>query len=127
MSRRGLLRIKSPRTRRTWQKGIPPRARGTTPSPARGLSFAGRTSLIWGWTRDTARAYHDQTLPQESAKVAHFCSMCGPKFCSMKITQEIREYAKARGLAQDEAVVRGLEEKSSEFRAGGGEIYRAQS
>ena len=127
MSRRGLLRIKSRRTRPTWPKGIPAaRARDDALSRAR-FEFRWEDQFNLGLDPDTARAYHDQTLPQESAKVAHFCSMCGPKFCSMKITQEIREYAKARGLAQDEAVVRGLEEKSSEFRAGGGEIYRAQS
>ena len=108
-------------------KGHPAaRARDDALSRAR-FEFRWEDQFNLGLDPDTARAYHDQTLPQESAKVAHFCSMCGPKFCSMKITQEIREYAKARGLAQDEAVVRGLEEKSSEFRAGGGEIYRAQS
>lgn len=65
-----------------------------------------------GLDPDTARAYHDETLPKESAKVAHFCSMCGPKFCSMKITQEVREYAAA-----------GMQEKSIEFRQTGAEIY----
>ena len=73
---------------------------------------------------DTARTYHDATLPQESAKTAHFCSMCGPKFCSMQITQEIREYAASLGEDEDQARQRGLAEKSAEFRAGGGKIYR---
>jgi len=77
---------------------------------------------------DTARAFHDQTLPQEGAKLAHFCSMCGPKFCSMEITQQIREYAAERGYGVEEveeAVGDGMAEKSQEFRAGGGELYRA--
>ena len=106
-------------------KGHPSaRARDDALSRAR-FEFRWEDQFNLGLDPDTARSYHDQTLPQESAKAAHFCSMCGPKFCSMKITQEIREYAKARGLAPDEAVVRGLREKSSEFRAAGGEIYRA--
>ena len=71
----------------------------------------------------TARAYHDETLPKESAKVAHFCSMCGPKFCSMEITQQIREYAAERGLTTLNAKSEGLEKKSEEFREKGGEIY----
>lgn len=63
----------------------------------------------------TARAYHDETLPADGAKAAHFCSMCGPKFCSMEITQQIRDFAADRGLAADQAVQIGLEEKSAEF------------
>jgi phosphomethylpyrimidine synthase len=72
---------------------------------------------------DTARDFHDETLPKDSSKVAHFCSMCGPKFCSMKITQEVRDYAATLGVAEAEALDRGMAEKSGEFRAGGGEIY----
>ncbi|WP_374562507.1 phosphomethylpyrimidine synthase ThiC [Ideonella sp.] len=72
---------------------------------------------------DTARDFHDETLPKDSSKVAHFCSMCGPKFCSMKITQEVRDYAANLGVAEAEALDRGMAEKSGEFRAGGGEIY----
>jgi phosphomethylpyrimidine synthase len=68
----------------------------------------------------TARAYHDATLPAEGAKVAHFCSMCGPKFCSMEITQQVRQYAAEHGMAPEQAVEAGLAEKSREF---GGEIY----
>jgi phosphomethylpyrimidine synthase len=71
----------------------------------------------------TARAYHDETLPAEGAKVAHFCSMCGPKFCSMKITQDVREYAAAHGLDTAAAIDTGLREKAGEFRERGGEIY----
>jgi len=63
----------------------------------------------------TARAYHDETLPTDGAKVAHFCSMCGPKFCSMELTQQLRDYAAEQGLSETDAVKSGLEEKSSEF------------
>ena len=76
-----------------------------------------------GLDPDTARAYHDETLPKDSAKVAHFCSMCGPKFCSMKITQEVREYAREHGLDDAEAVNAGMEEKSNQFRERGSELY----
>ena len=72
---------------------------------------------------DTARDFHDETLPKDSSKVAHFCSMCGPKFCSMKITQEVRDYAAAQGVEAPQALQRGMAEKSVEFKAGGGEIY----
>jgi phosphomethylpyrimidine synthase len=65
----------------------------------------------------TARAYHDQTLPADGAKIAHFCSMCGPKFCSMEITQQIREFAEQQGLTVEQAVETGLAEKSAEFSA----------
>jgi phosphomethylpyrimidine synthase len=74
---------------------------------------------------ENAREFHDETLPAEGAKVAHFCSMCGPKFCSMKITQEVREYAAQQGVAAETMVLaQGLREKAEEFRKGGGEIYR---
>jgi phosphomethylpyrimidine synthase len=72
---------------------------------------------------ETARAFHDQTLPQEGAKTAHFCSMCGPHFCSMKITEDVRQYAAEQGLSEEEALRRGLVEKSREFVEGGAEIY----
>ncbi|EQD82873.1 phosphomethylpyrimidine synthase ThiC [Saccharopolyspora erythraea] len=72
---------------------------------------------------DTARAYHDETLPAEPAKTAHFCSMCGPKFCSMKITQDVRKYAEERGLTSVEAIEAGMREKSDEFSESGGKVY----
>ena len=71
----------------------------------------------------TARAYHDETLPQDGAKTAHFCSMCGPQFCSMKITEEIRQYAADQGLAEEKAIAQGMEAKSEEFRRQGAEVY----
>src|SRR5262249_7676566 len=64
----------------------------------------------------TARALHDETLPAEGAKLAHFCSMCGPKFCSMELKQQVREYALARGISDGDAVSIGMEEKAVEFR-----------
>jgi len=73
---------------------------------------------------ETARAYHDETLPNEGAKVAHFCSMCGPHFCSMKITQDVRDYAASLGVTEDKAIEKGLEEKSREFLDKGAEIYQ---
>ena len=72
---------------------------------------------------DTAREFHDETLPAEGAKVAHFCSMCGPKFCSMKITQDIRDYAIEQGLSEMDAVQKGLDSKAREFVDKGKEIY----
>ncbi len=71
----------------------------------------------------TAAEYHDETLPAEGAKVAHFCSMCGPKFCSMKITEDIRQYAAEHGMQSVEAIDAGMEEKAREFREGGSELY----
>ncbi len=71
----------------------------------------------------TAREYHDETLPASGAKVAHFCSMCGPKFCSMKISEEIHQYAQEQGVSEDQAVEQGMEQMAEEFREQGGEIY----
>jgi len=78
-----------------------------------------------GLDPDTARAFHDETLPKDSAKVAHFCSMCGPKFCSMKITQEVREYASQNGLTDEQkAIEAGFKEQSSRFKDEGSVIYK---
>ncbi|MBU2891992.1 phosphomethylpyrimidine synthase ThiC [Colwellia sp. D2M02] len=91
-----------------------------------------------GLDPETAKAYHDETLPQESGKVAHFCSMCGPKFCSMKISQEVRDYAadldknaikiqlldETVTITSDEAIEKAMQEKSAEFKATGSEIYQ---
>ncbi|MBS98287.1 MAG: phosphomethylpyrimidine synthase ThiC [Oceanospirillaceae bacterium] len=76
-----------------------------------------------GLDPDTARAYHDETLPKESAKVAHFCSMCGPKFCSMKISQEVRELDESQVAAINAQAEQGMQEKSEEFREAGAQIY----
>jgi phosphomethylpyrimidine synthase len=72
----------------------------------------------------TAREYHDETLPQDGAKSAHFCSMCGPHFCSMKITEDVRKYAAEQGLAEEEALKAGMEQKSKEFVESGAEVYQ---
>ena len=72
---------------------------------------------------ERAREFHDETLPADNAKVAHFCSMCGPKFCSMEITQQIRDYAREHGTDEKQGRERGLDEKAREFRNRGGEIY----
>jgi phosphomethylpyrimidine synthase len=71
----------------------------------------------------TAREFHDETLPQDGAKTAHFCSMCGPHFCSMKITEDVRKYAAEQGIAEEEALKKGMEEKSKEFVEKGAEVY----
>jgi phosphomethylpyrimidine synthase len=71
----------------------------------------------------TAREFHDETLPQEGAKLAHFCSMCGPHFCSMKISEEVRSYAVAQGGSVEKVVAEGMQEKAREFVKNGGEVY----
>ncbi len=76
-----------------------------------------------GLDPDKAREFHDETLPKESAKVAHFCSMCGPHFCSMKISQDVREFAAKEGVTEQEALEKGMEVKSVEFLKKGAEIY----
>ena len=73
---------------------------------------------------DTAREYHDETLPKQSMKVAHFCSMCGPHFCSMKITQDVRDYAAKLNMEPEEALKAGMAKKSTEFRFGGAQVYK---
>ncbi|MDH5285193.1 MAG: phosphomethylpyrimidine synthase ThiC [Betaproteobacteria bacterium] len=77
-----------------------------------------------GLDPDKAREFHDETLPQHGAKLAHFCSMCGPHFCSMRITQDVRDYARKQGIAESEALAKGLEAKAVEFVKAGAEVYR---
>lgn len=72
---------------------------------------------------DTALEFHDETLPAEPAKTAHFCSICGPKFCSMRISQDVRDYAAANGLDSVAAIEAGMREKSAEFQAAGDRVY----
>ena len=76
-----------------------------------------------GLDPDRAREFHDETLPKDSAKVAHFCSMCGPHFCSMKITQDVRDFAARQGIAEQDALRQGMETKAIEFKKGGGKLY----
>jgi phosphomethylpyrimidine synthase len=79
-----------------------------------------------GLDPEKARQFHDETLPQEGAKLAHFCSMCGPHFCSMKITQDVREYAEKQGVTEREAIDKGLKDKAKEFIDSGSELYLKQ-
>jgi phosphomethylpyrimidine synthase len=106
-------------------KGHPgAQARDNAMSKAR-FEFRWEDQFNLGLDPERARAFHDETLPSENAKVAHFCSMCGPHFCSMKITEDVRKYAAEMGdVVPEKALVRGLKEKSAEFREGGAEIYR---
>ena len=76
-----------------------------------------------GLDPEKAQEFHDATLPQEGAKLAHFCSMCGPHFCSMKITQEVRDYAASQKLSEEEALKKGMEAESKEFVEKGAEVY----
>ena len=104
-------------------KGHPgARARDEALSKAR-FQFRWTDQFNLGLDPDTARDFHDETLPKDASKVAHFCSMCGPKFCSMKITQDVRDYAAAKGVAEAAALEQGMAEKSAESKAAGGESY----
>ena len=104
-------------------KGHPgARARDDALSKAR-FEFRWQDQFNLGLDPDTARDFHDETLPKDVSKTAHFCSMCGPKFCSMKISQEVREFAAQRGVGEQDALAAGMAEKSAEFRAAGGDFY----
>jgi phosphomethylpyrimidine synthase len=77
-----------------------------------------------GLDPDKARDFHDETMPKDAHKSAHFCSMCGPNFCSMKITQDVRDYAASLGVAEGEAIQKGMQQKAAEFLKQGSEIYK---
>ncbi len=79
-----------------------------------------------GLDPEKAKEFHDETLPKDAHKLAHFCSMCGPHFCSMKITQDVREYAAEQGVDEAQALAAGMAEKSAQFLAEGGQVYRAE-
>jgi phosphomethylpyrimidine synthase len=105
-------------------KGHPgAQARDNALSKAR-FEFRWADQFNLGLDPDTAKEFHDETLPQEGAKLAHFCSMCGPHFCSMKITQDVRDYAEKLGVSEQEALKKGMEEKAVEFVRKGGELYQ---
>ena len=76
-----------------------------------------------GLDPERAREFHDETLPADGAKQAHFCSMCGPNFCSMKITEDVRQYAEEKGITTDQALEEGMREKSQQFNEQGSEVY----
>jgi len=105
-------------------KGHPgAQARDNALSKAR-FEFRWQDQFNLGLDPEKAQEFHDETLPKEAAKHAHFCSMCGPHFCSMKITQDVRDYAKDHGVANEtDALAKGMEEKAREFREKGGEVY----
>ena len=104
-------------------KGHPgAQARDNALSKAR-FEFRWEDQFNLGLDPEKAQSFHDETLPKESAKVAHFCSMCGPKFCSMKITQDVRDYAAEHGVDVEAAIPEGMREKSRQFEALGGQIY----
>ena len=114
---------RSPPTPPTWPRAIPARRCATTRCSKARFEFRWEDQFNLGLDPDKAREFHDETLPQDGAKVAHFCSMCGPHFCSMKITQDVRDYAAAQGVGEQEALEKGMEEKSVEFVKKGAEIY----
>ena len=104
-------------------KGLPgAQARDDAMSHAR-FEFRWYDQFALGLDPDTAIDFHDETLPAEPAKHAHFCSMCGPKFCSMRISKDVQDYAKTHGLDTEEALLAGMEEKAREFEAAGGDVY----
>ena len=106
-------------------KGLPgAQVRDNALSKAR-FEFRWEDQFNLGLDPEKARDMHDETLPKDSAKVAHFCSMCGPHFCSMKITQDVRDYAASNKFKNiDVAVEEGMKEKSEEFLKQGAEIYK---
>jgi phosphomethylpyrimidine synthase len=105
-------------------KGHPgAQARDNALSKAR-FEFRWEDQFNLGLDPDKAREFHDETLPQQGAKLAHFCSMCGPNFCSMKITQDVRDFAAKQGVSEQEAIEKGMEAKAVEFVKSGGEVYR---
>jgi phosphomethylpyrimidine synthase len=125
--REGIITYKLAAHAADLAKGLPgAQLRDNALSKAR-FEFRWEDQFNLGLDPERARDYHDETLPKDSAKVAHFCSMCGPHFCSMKITQDVREYAASHKFQDiDVAVEEGMKEKAAEFRARGGEIYQKQ-
>ncbi|MGO1070045.1 phosphomethylpyrimidine synthase ThiC [Lysobacter sp. CA199] len=122
--REGLMAYKIAAHAADLAKGHPgAQARDNAMSKAR-FEFRWEDQFNLGLDPERAREYHDETLPKDAHKVAHFCSMCGPHFCSMKITQDVREYAKEHGVEEIAALDEGMAEKAAEFRAQGAEVYR---
>jgi phosphomethylpyrimidine synthase len=122
--REGLMAYKIAAHAADLAKGHPgAQARDNALSKAR-FEFRWEDQFHLGLDPERAREFHDETLPKDAHKVAHFCSMCGPHFCSMKITQDVRDYAREHGVGEDAALEAGMAEKSAEFRAGGAQVYR---
>ena len=107
-------------------KGHPAaQARDNALSKAR-FEFRWQDQFNLGLDPEKAKEFHDETLPKEAHKQAHFCSMCGPNFCSMEVTQDVRDFAAEQGLTDEEALAKGMEEKAAEFRAKGAEVYQPE-
>ena len=122
--REGIITYKIAAHAADLAKGHPgAQVRDNAMSKAR-FEFRWEDQFNLGLDPEKAREFHDETLPKDSAKVAHFCSMCGPHFCSMKITQDVRDYAREHGMSEDDALNKGMQEKSVEFVEGGSEIYK---
>jgi len=122
--REGIIAYKIAAHAADLAKGHPgAQVRDNAMSKAR-FEFRWEDQFNLGLDPEKAREFHDETLPKDSAKVAHFCSMCGPHFCSMKITQDVRDYAREHGMSEGEALNKGMQEKSVEFIEGGAEIYK---
>ena len=121
--RQGVIAYKIAAHAADLAKGHPgARARDDALSKAR-FEFRWEDQFNLALDPEVARDFHDATLPAEGAKLSHFCSMCGPQFCAMKITDDVRQYAAEQGVAEEEAVKRGLAEKAKEFVAKGAEVY----
>jgi len=122
--REGIIAYKIAAHAADLAKGHPgAQVRDNAMSKAR-FEFRWEDQFNLGLDPEKAREFHDETLPKDSAKVAHFCSMCGPHFCSMKITQDVRDYAREHGMSEGDALNKGMQEKSVEFVEGGAEIYK---
>ncbi len=122
--REGIITYKLAAHAADLAKGLPgAQVRDNALSKAR-FEFRWEDQFNLGLDPEKAREFHDQTLPQEGAKVAHFCSMCGPHFCSMKITQDVRDYAAKIGADEQAALEQGMAEKAAEFKQIGAELYR---
>jgi len=122
--REGIIAYKIAAHAADLAKGHPgAQVRDNAMSKAR-FEFRWEDQFNLGLDPEKAREFHDETLPKDSAKVAHFCSMCGPHFCSMKITQDVRDYAREHGMSEQDALSKGMQEKSVEFVKGGAEIYK---
>ena len=121
--REGIITYKIAAAAADLAKGFPgAQLRDNAMSKAR-FEFRWEDQFNLGLDPERAREYHDETLPKQAHKVAHFCSMCGPHFCSMKITQDVRDYAKARQMDENAALAEGMAEKSEEFRKRKGQVY----
>lgn len=121
--RNGIITYKIAAQAADLAKGFPGvQMRDNAMSKAR-FEFRWEDQFNLGFDPDRAREYHDETLPKDSAKVAHFCSMCGPHFCSMKITQDVRDYAAKQGISEQDALQSGMQEKAIEFVKTGAQIY----